>query len=140
MAVSHRSLRLLQFPLISSSEGSNSSTVIRSLFTSKCNYISLRRRRNDFLFVPVTILFSRRVKCFTKSTDENWALGESIDQEWNDDDGDNNGGAELSSNSRGGGGDFTSQEISVLGTRHSNEPQKLPSDSLSLGIKEPVYE
>ncbi|XP_026403350.1 magnesium transporter MRS2-11, chloroplastic-like isoform X2 [Papaver somniferum] len=144
MAVSHRTnLRLLQFPLISSSErkctsvisegSSNSSSLFRSLFTSKCNYISLRRR-SAFLFVPVTILFSRRVRCSTKSTDENWALGESIDQEWNDD-----GGAELSSNSRAGG-DFTGQEVSVLGNQHLNEPQKLSSDSLSLGIKEPIYE
>ncbi|XP_026417845.1 magnesium transporter MRS2-11, chloroplastic-like [Papaver somniferum] len=150
MAVSHRTnLRLLQFPLICSSErkctyvisegSSNSNSLIRSLFTSKCNYISLRRRRNAFLFVPVTILFSRRVKCFTKSTDENWALGESIDQEWNDDGDNNDDGAELSSNSSGVG-DFTTRQVSVSGNQHLNEPQKLSSDSLSLGIKEPIYE
>ncbi|KAI3989793.1 hypothetical protein MKX01_040763 [Papaver californicum] len=51
------------------------------------------------------------VKRFRKYTDENWTLGESIDNEWNDDGDNNDDSAELSSNSSDGG-DFTSQEVS----------------------------
>lgn len=153
MAVSQSHLNFLQFPLVSTlfecsspallfSDLPNSSTVRSSSLT--CHPSSFRRR-NGFIFLPITVRFSHRGRCFTKSSNENWAKGDDISSGWKDNDDDNDNKVEQSNNgsnkNSADDGIVNHQEVSVLGTQHSDSQLLSTStDSLSLGIKEPVYE
>ncbi|OVA17892.1 Magnesium transporter MRS2/LPE10 [Macleaya cordata] len=150
MATSQSYLNLIQFPLIFSSidsspfllfsELSNSSTTVRS--SSICHHISFQRRNNSSIF-PITVRSSSpTVRCFTKSTDENWSNGETIqDHEWRDD---NKVEQQSNNNTNNNNYNNSADDVSVdhqeaTNTSLSNS-LKFSSDSLSLGIREPVYE
>lgn len=109
--------KILQFAVQSRSMSAN-----YLLFSSPsqpwpCSQISSQKLRNASLF-PITVNVSSKVKCLTKSTDED-RLSES---EAVDDDAD---------------------EVREDTKVHVKRPQRTASsssDSLSLGIREPVYE
>ncbi|KAF5192778.1 Magnesium transporter mrs2-a protein [Thalictrum thalictroides] len=129
MLPSLSSLHNFHFPAISSSSSFKSPLILLSISNSiriQSPWLQLQPLR---LF-PITTRFSTKVSCLTQSTDERWrndgetlaSEGESEVDEWRD--------SKIEDK-------IDSDVVVVVDSKKSNSVQ---TDSLNLGIREPVYE
>ncbi|PIA54860.1 hypothetical protein AQUCO_00901036v1 [Aquilegia coerulea] len=130
MLPSLSSLHNFHFPAISTSSSSSSFESPPYILLSISNSIRIQSPWLQFqshrLF-PITTRFSTKVKCLAQSTDERWNDGETL-------------GSESESQSEVDEWRDSKIDSDVVAVVDSKKSSKSPTDSLSLGIREPVYE